>query len=100
METLKIFGERLRALRDERHLRQADMAEVLQITLVHYQRMEYGKVNVPSLTLCFLADYFSVTTDYLLGLNNRRFICVDNLSTLQEEALRRLVDVMDIPMRE
>ena len=55
METLKIFGERLRALRDERHLRQADMAEVLQITLVHYQRMEYGKVNVPSLTLCFLA---------------------------------------------
>ncbi|MFR3923192.1 MAG: helix-turn-helix domain-containing protein, partial [Dysosmobacter welbionis] len=49
METLKIFGERLRALRDERHLRQADMAEVLQITLVHYQRMEYGKVNVPSL---------------------------------------------------
>ena len=59
METLKIFGERLRALRDERHLRQADMAEVLQITLVHYQRMEYGKVNVPSLTLCFLADYLA-----------------------------------------
>ena len=72
METLKIFGERLRALRDERHLRQADMAEVLQITLVHYQRMEYGKVNVPSLTLCFLADYFSVTTDYLLGRSAER----------------------------
>ena len=72
METLKIFGERLRALRDERHLRQADMAEVLQITLVHYQRMEYGKVNVPSLTLCFLADYFSVTTDYLLGRSDAR----------------------------
>ena len=69
METLKIFGERLRALRDERHLRQADMAEVLQITLV---RMEYGKVNVPSLTLCFLADYFGVTTDYLLGRSDVR----------------------------
>ena len=72
METLKIFGERLRALRDERHLRQADMAEVLQITLVHYQRMEYGKVNVPSLTLCFLADYFSGTTVYLLGRSDAR----------------------------
>ena len=33
METLKIFGERLRALQDERHLRQADMAEVLQVPL-------------------------------------------------------------------
>ena len=29
--------------------------------------MEYGYVNVPSLTLITLADYFHVTTDYLLG---------------------------------
>ena len=29
--------------------------------------MEYGYVNVPSLTLIALADYFRVTTDYLLG---------------------------------
>ncbi len=29
--------------------------------------MEYGEVNVPSLTLTALADYFGVTTDYLLG---------------------------------
>ena len=35
METLKIFGQRLRTLREEKHLRQADMAEALQITLVH-----------------------------------------------------------------
>ena len=32
-----------------------------------YQRMEYGYVNVPSLTLIKLADFFGVTTDYLLG---------------------------------
>ena len=28
--------------------------------------------HVPSLTLCFLADYFSVTTDYLLGPGGAR----------------------------
>ena len=72
METLKIFGQRLRTLREEKHLRQADMAGALQITLVHYQRMEYGKVNIPSLTLCCLADYFGVTTDYLLGRSEQR----------------------------
>ena len=27
METLKIFGQRLRTLREEKHLRQADMAQ-------------------------------------------------------------------------
>lgn len=33
METLKIFGERLRALRDERHLRQADMQKCFKLPL-------------------------------------------------------------------
>lgn len=72
METLKIFGERLRALRREKKLRQKDMAEHLNITYQHYQRMEYGKINVPSLTLCALADYFEVSTDYLLGRSEQR----------------------------
>ena len=33
----------------------------------HYQKIEYGQVNVPATTLCALADYFGVSTDYLLG---------------------------------
>ena len=37
----------------------------------HYQRIEYGKVNLPATTLLFLADYFGVTTDYLLGRTDR-----------------------------
>lgn len=72
METLKIFGGRLRALRKEKKLRQKDLAEYLNITYQHYQRMEYGMINVPSLTLCALADYFEVSTDYLLGRSDRR----------------------------
>ena len=72
MEPMKIFGQRLAELRKERHLRQADMAELLHLTPAHYQRMEYGKVNVPALTLCTLADYFGVTTEYLLGRSEER----------------------------
>ena len=72
MEILAILGRRLKLLRRERKLRQQDMAEVLGVTYQHYQRMEYGKVNVPSLTLCALADYFGVTTDYLLGRSDER----------------------------
>ena len=72
METLKKFGTRLRELRKERKLLQRQMAELLQITDVHYRRIEAGKVNIPSLTLCTLADYFGVTTDYLLGRTDER----------------------------
>lgn len=61
------FGQRLKELRKTRRLTQVDMANMLGCTDRHYQRMEYGYVNVPSLTLIVLADYFGVTTDYLLG---------------------------------
>lgn len=72
METLKILGGRLKELRKERKLRLKDMAAVLEVTLRHYQRMEKGEVNVPALTLCALADYFGVTTEYLLGRSESR----------------------------
>lgn len=72
METLKILGERLRLLRKERKLLQRDLAEFLGITEVHYRRMEAGRVNLPTLTLCTLADYYGVTTDYLLGRSQER----------------------------
>ncbi len=54
-------------LRKAKKLKQREMAELLDCTVQHYQRIEYGKVNLPSTTLIFLADYFGVTTDYLLG---------------------------------
>lgn len=77
--------------------RLADRLALTQSTISSYE----SEQTLPSTEILYqLAVIFDCTTDYLLGLNNRRFICVDNLSTLQEEALRRLVDVMDIPMRE
>lgn len=59
--------ERLKPLRKAKKITQRQMAELLDCTEQHYQRMEYGKVNLPSTTLIFLADYFGVTADYLLG---------------------------------
>lgn len=64
---MKPFGKRLKELRKQKHKTQVEMAQLLDCTDRHYQRMEYGYINVPSLTLIKLADYFQVTTDYLLG---------------------------------
>ena len=64
---LPSFAERVKPLRKAKKVTQRQMAELLNCTEQHYQRMEYGKVNLPSTTLIFLADYFGVTTDYLLG---------------------------------
>ncbi len=64
---LPSVAERLKPLRQEKNMKQKDMAELLGCTVQHYQRMEYGKVNLPATTVIFLADYFGVTADYLLG---------------------------------
>lgn len=61
------FSNRLKQLRKEKNLKQSDMAKLLELTTRHYQQIEYGKVNIPTLTLIFLADYFDVSLDYLVG---------------------------------
>ena len=67
-----VFGQRMKTLRKERKLKQVELADILGYTIRQYQRMEYGEINVPSLTLIKLADYFGVTTDYLLGRSEER----------------------------
>lgn len=64
---LDVFGQRLQALRLEHGGTQKSMAAYLGCTISNYQKMEYGQVNVSARTLLALADYFHVTTDYLLG---------------------------------
>lgn len=60
-------GRRLKALREAKGLKQREMAEIMEIQLRQYQRYEYGEIGVPLEILNFFADYFNVTTDYLLG---------------------------------
>lgn len=64
---LPSLAERLKPLRKSKNKTQREMGELLGCTERHYQKIEYGKVNLPATTLIFLADYFGVTADYLLG---------------------------------
>lgn len=72
MEILEIFGKRVQMLRKERGKKQREMAEYLDMTLRNYQRIEHGEINPSALMLCALADYFGVSTDYLLGRSQER----------------------------
>ena len=69
---LVAFGRRLQELRLEQGGTQKQMAAYLGCTTSNYQKMEYGQVNIPITTLIALAQYFHVSTDYLLGLREQR----------------------------
>ena len=63
---------RLKPLRKEMHCTQKQMATLLDCTERHYQKIEYGHINLPSTSLMVLADFFGVSIDYLLGRSDKR----------------------------
>ena len=69
---MMIFSQRLRQLREEKKLKQSDMAELMGIKTRNYQRWEYGEIDAPGSSLIFLGDYFHVSADYLLGRTDNR----------------------------
>ena len=61
------LGNKLLLLRREKGLYQKDLAEYLHLSVSAISNYENG-TNDPDLqTLCHIADYYGVTTDYLLG---------------------------------
>lgn len=68
---MKKYYERLRDLREDRDMRQSDMARILGLTNQQaYQRYEAGRALMPIHLLIKAAQYFEVSLDYLCGLTD------------------------------
>ena len=65
-----MYQNRLRDLREDRDLNQSDIAQLLNIHQTTYSDYERGNLNIPISSLHFLADYYHVSTDFLLGRTN------------------------------
>ncbi len=60
---------RIRDLREDRDLRQADVAQAIGIDQRTLSNYETGKTNPDSFAIIKLADFFNVSADYLIGRN-------------------------------
>ena len=58
---------RLKMLRRQKGVKQGDIANLLHITQGAVSQWELGRTNMDYQYAKTLADYFGVTTDYLLG---------------------------------
>ena len=63
---------RIRDLREDRDLRQIDVALATGIDQKTLSNYETGKTNPDSSALIRLADFFHVSIDYLLGETNQK----------------------------
>ena len=61
---------RIRNLREDKDMTQAQMGEILCCSQRVYSNYERGDIDIPTTTLSKIADFHKVSVDYLLGRTN------------------------------
>lgn len=64
--------ERIRNLRDDKDMTQAQIAEYLKIHQTTYSDYELGKLNIPVSVLSKLAILFETSVDYLVDQTDEK----------------------------
>ena len=60
----------LRAIREDRDIKQKQVAEILNVSQNTYSQYETGVISLTAEVLIKLADYYNVSIDYLLDRTN------------------------------
>lgn len=67
------IGQTITNLRIERGIYQKELATALKVSVGTISNYEKGRHYPDPLTLCKIAEFFGVTTDYLLGRTSFRY---------------------------
>ncbi len=66
----KTYIDRMRELREDRDLKQSDIAKLLKTAQQTYSRYEQGVNELPVRHVIALCRFYNVTADYFLGLSD------------------------------
>ena len=66
------YTARIRALREDRDMTQAKIAQLLQVGQKTYSDYELGKTRIPIDSLIILARLYNVNMDYICGVSDTR----------------------------
>ena len=63
---------RIKELRLSRHLTQRELGDIISVTQQNISKYENNVIEVPVDVLIKIAQYFNVTTDYILGITETK----------------------------
>lgn len=66
------YYKRLRDLREDNDYTQKEIANILFTTQPQYYRYEKGLRDLPCELLVILAKFYNTSTDYILGLTDKK----------------------------
>lgn len=95
-----LLADRLKKLREDKKLRQIDMAKKLGVARTTYAMYEQGNRQPDYETLQKLADLFDVSIDYLLGrvnhpevvLTEDERVLYDSIGKVPREVIKKMFD--------
>ena len=87
-----MFGIRIKELRISYGLNQVEFGKRLSVTKQSVSNWENGNIQPSIDMLAKIAKTFSVSADYLLGLDSERKLDVEGLSEQQISYIQTLVD--------
>lgn len=87
-----MFGDTIKSLRISYNLNQVQLAKDLNVSKQTVSNWENNNI-LPSVEMLIkIAHYFSVTTDYLLELDNRRYLEVTGLSDIHLAHIQHIIN--------
>ena len=89
-----MLNTRIKELRTARNLSQVQMAKLLGVTKQSVSNWENNNIQPSVDMLVMIARLFSVSTDYLLCLDNRQVLDVTGLSIEHVAYIQQVVDDM------
>ncbi|MGN0106306.1 MAG: helix-turn-helix domain-containing protein [Hominilimicola sp.] len=87
-----MLNERIKELRTAKGLTQVDLARELNVSKQCISNWENNNIQPSIDMLVKIAKYFHVSTDYLLGIDNHKFIDVCGLTDTQISHIRQIID--------
>lgn len=63
---------RVRELREDQGLTQTQIAKMLGMSQTGYSKYETGENDIPTAILIKLAQFYGVSTDYMLGVTDKK----------------------------
>ena len=86
------LNENIKQLRLARNLSQVDLAKALGVTKQSISNWENNNIQPSIDMLIRLAQFFSVSTDCILGLNHRKYIEISELTDRQLAHISAIID--------
>lgn len=88
-----MFCSRIREIRIAKKISQVELANQIGVTKQSVSNWENDNIQPSIEMLSKIADALSVTTDYLLGRDNRRYIDVTGIS---EDAIQHIQALLEM----